>query len=322
METDLITHNAQYRPLAATKQEILEEWLAGRSENTRRTYRAAWEHFARWLGELDLDAASAWLLSVPFNEGNAILYKYKLAMREERTRQGKPLAPGTINVRLTAIRSLVRLSRSLGLTPWAPEVPGEKVECDDSRLLGPELAVVQAILSGLKSLTDPKGRRDYAIVRLLADLGLRRDSVIGLDLENIDLGAGTLRTRLKGRSGLHTFSLPPETAEALEAWLLERGPADGPAFPHLSRSHPPGRLTGRGLAKIIEVRSLQFAGVRVRPHGLRHAFATRARDLGIPIDEVAVAMRHSNLATVQRYDDARRNRDEKVGRKVAASYGV
>ena len=322
MTEKLTSHNRYYDNRISTRQEIAADWLAGQSKHTRQAYRDALLHFAQWLGEPGLDEVASRLISLSHGDGNAILLKYKISMRESYTRSGRKLSPATINLRLSAIRSMVKLARRFGLTGWVPEVSSEKVSRDSAHMVGPEVGKVKYLLSGLKNITDARGLRDYAIVRLMTDLGLRRGSVISLDLENINLEGGTIRTRIKGRAGLDTFQLPPATNHALAAWVRVRVDSIPAAFIHLSPNKPTDRLTGRGLAMIVETRSIELTGTRITPHGLRHAFATRARDLGIPIDEVATALRHSDLSTVRRYDDARSKRDEKVGLKVAESYGI
>jgi integrase/recombinase XerC len=72
--------------------------------------------------------------------------------------------------------------------------------------------------------------RDRALLRCLYDLGLRRAEVLNLDLEDLDLEAGTVAVLGKGRTSKVKLTLPPETRKALEAWIGVRGVAPGPLF--------------------------------------------------------------------------------------------
>jgi Phage integrase, N-terminal SAM-like domain len=92
-------------------------FLAGRSPHTLRAYGADLEAFAAYLGESSPGAALSRLISLPAGEGNGLLLAYRAHMIDAG------LTPATINRRLAAIRSALKLARTLGLTPWAPENP-------------------------------------------------------------------------------------------------------------------------------------------------------------------------------------------------------
>jgi integrase/recombinase XerC len=178
------------------------------------------------------------------------------------------LAPATVNRRLTAIRSLVKLGRTLGMVGWGLEVEGVRSEAyRDTK--GPGRDGFGKLLARLQGRTDPKALRDRAALRLLFDLTLRRGEVVRLDVEDLDLQAGTVAVLGKGRREKATLTLPGPTREALRAWLAARGQAPGPLFPSLAPGRR-GRLTGSGLYRVI--RGLGAGvGLRVRPHMLRHS---------------------------------------------------
>src|SRR5689334_15981346 len=97
-------------------------FLAGRSPHTLRAYGADLEAFAAYLGESSPGAALSRLISLPAGGGNGLLLAYRAHMIDAG------LTPATINRRLAAIRSALKLARTLGLTLWAPEIRGLKVE--------------------------------------------------------------------------------------------------------------------------------------------------------------------------------------------------
>ena len=145
-------------------------------------------------------------------------------------------APATINRRLAALRSLVKLARTLGLIPWVLEVDGLRTEAyRDTR--GPGQAGFRKLLETLAGRSDGKAVRDRALLRLLYDLGLRRAEVVGLDVDDLDLAAGRIAVLGKGRTQKVALSLPRATHEALAAWLAVRGAQPGPLFMALDRVH-------------------------------------------------------------------------------------
>jgi integrase/recombinase XerC len=121
----------------------------------------------------------------------------------------------------------------------------------------------------------------------------------------------------KGRSQRETLTLPPATRQALAAWVQVRGPEPGALFTALDRGHRGQRLSGTGL--YLMIRQLgEEAGLRARPHGLRHAAITAALDLtGGDVRKVQRFSRHKNLQTVLRYDDNRQDLGGDVAKRLA-----
>src|SRR5439155_20366744 len=157
-------------------------------------------------------------------------------------------------------------------------------------------------------------------LRLLFDLGLRRSEVVRLDRADWDRAAGTLAVLGKGRTAKVALTLPPPTQAALERWLAVRGQEPGPLFRSLDRARKgSGRLTGAGLYALVR-RLGQQAGLKVWPHGLRHAAITEALDrTGGDVRAVQRFSRHRDLKTLQRYDDNRADLAGDVARRVAAA---
>jgi integrase/recombinase XerC len=173
------------------------------------------------------------------------------------------------------------------------------------------------LLAQLAGRSDAQALRDAALLRLLYDLGLRRQEVVGLDVADVDLAAGVLQVLGKGRQAKERVSLPPATAQALRAWLDARGPDPGPLFVALDRGHRSHRLTGQAVYGVVKGLG-ERAGLRARPHGLRHAAITRALDLtGGDVRAVQRFSRHREVRVLQRYDDCRRDLAGEVARRLA-----
>jgi integrase/recombinase XerC len=290
---------------------LVEAFLSGRKASTLLAYRKDLEAFASFAGAASLDAAAALLLARGPGAANSLVRPYKAHLLNRR------LAPASINRRLAALRSLVKLGRLLGLVGWGLEVEGVKSEgYRDTR--GPGREGFRQLLGQLAGRSDPKAVRDRAILRLLFDLALRRAEVTGLDLEDLDLDAGTLAVLGKGRHEKARLTLPAPTRSALASWVAVRGRESGPLFRSMDRAHKgDGRLTGGGVYRLV--RGLgRKVGLRVRPHGLRHASISEALDLtGGDIRAVQKFSRHRDVRVLERYDDNRTDLAGGVARRVA-----
>jgi integrase/recombinase XerC len=292
---------------------LLAAFLAGRNPRTLRAYRQDVADFAAYWGAPP-DVAAAQLLACGPGGANGAALGYRTHLVE------RGLAAATINRRLATLRSLVKLARILGLVNWGLEVEGLRAETyRDTR--GPGRAGFCKLLAALDGRDDPKAIRDRALLHLLFDLALRRAEVLGLDLADLDLAAGTLAVLGKGRTAKVPLTLPPETRAALEAWVRVRGSESGPLFRSFNRARKgAGRLSGTGL--YLVVRDLgRRTGLRVWPHALRHASITEALDLtGGDVRAVQKFSRHRDVRVLQRYDDCGRDLAGEVARKVAAGW--
>jgi integrase/recombinase XerC len=290
---------------------LVAAFLADRNPRTLRAYRQDLADFAAFVGATPA-VATAQLLARGAGGANAAALAYKAHLRE------RCLAAATINRRLATLRALVKLARILGVVNWVLEVEGLRAETyRDTR--GPGRSGFCTLLAALDGRDDAKAVRDRALLHLLFDLALRRAEVLGLDLADLDLAAGTLAVLGKGRTAKVPLTLPPETRAALEAWVRVRGSEGGPLFRSFNRARTGGcRFSGTGL--YLVVRELgRRTGLRVWPHALRHASITEALDLtGGDVRAVQRFSRHRDVRVLQRYDDCRRDLAGEVARKVAA----
>jgi integrase/recombinase XerD len=102
---------------------------------------------------------------------------------------------------------------------------------------------VQRILRSIFRMKAP-GKRDFAIVLLLATYGLGAAEVFGLRLEDLDWEAGVLRTRRAKTNVAIELPLLPAVAKAISAYLRwERPPATSIHYVFLRRNMPYGRMT-------------------------------------------------------------------------------
>jgi len=295
--------------------ELVNSFLSGRNEKTVKAYGRDLEDFREFVEAKDINAAAELLLSRGHGEANALVLKYKADMIERK------LQPATVNRRLAAIRSLVKLARTLGMVPWILEIQNMKAESfRDTR--GPGRESFSQMLAIAGGQAKGKALRDVALLRLLHDLGLRRAEVAGLDIEDLDIKAGTVAVLGKGRTQKQIMTLPEPTKQALREWLTYRNASAGPLFVNFDRAKKGGRLTGTGIYYIIRDIG-KIAGIKTWPHGLRHLAITEAckaaQSNGFGLEEVLDFSRHKDVKTLMIYRDRERNVQGQLAALVAAA---
>ena len=148
------------------------------------------------------------------------------------------------------------------------------------------------------------GRRDYAIVLLLARLGLRSSEVAFLELEDIDWKAGQLSVRGK-RDQRTTLPLPADVGAAIAAYLRHGRPYSTAVRRVFLRSKAPlrGFLGPCAIGSIIR-HALQRTGIQAPTtgaHQFRHALATQMLRRGASLAEIGEILRHRNPQTTTIY---------------------
>jgi len=315
--TDLIPFRAPERPAAPPalgRLGLVGAFLAARKPTTVRAYAGDLQDFARFLDQPGAGAAVEVLIGLPHGQANAVALGYKADL------MARGLSPATIGRRLAALRSLVKLARTLGRIAWTLDVeaPASEKYRDTA---GPGREGWRAMLAALDAGGDtPKVRRDQALVRLLHDRGLRRGEAVALDLADVEPGGDEPAVTItgKGRAERERLSINQPTAAALAAWIAARGAWPGPLFVALDPGAGRGRLTGEAVRRIVGAVGRR-AGLarRVRPHGLRHTSITTALDLGRDLRDVAAFSRHRDIRVLMAYDDRRRD----VGGEIARQLG-
>ncbi|MEN9359887.1 MAG: hypothetical protein RL095_1422 [Verrucomicrobiota bacterium] len=145
---------------------------------------------------------------------------------------------------------------------------------------------------------DFAARRDLAWLEVVYSGGLRISEALGLDLADINLDAGLMKVRGKGRKERMCHLGRPAVA-ALRDWLQCRGSAAGPLFWGRASGE---RLTPRS-AQINFKKYLLVANLPqdLTPHKLRHSFATHLLEAGADLRAVQELLGHASLSTTQIY---------------------
>ena len=147
------------------------------------------------------------------------------------------------------------------------------------------------------------GRRNFAMLLLMARLGLRPQEVIALRLDDINWAAGELLVR--GKCGLHNrMPLPADVGEAIVAYLRDgRAAQSRRLFVGFWPPHRP--LTPTAIAVVLQ-KAFARTGLKppdggIRSHLLRHSLAIDMLGRGASLNEVSEVLRHRSHKTTTTY---------------------
>lgn len=142
-----------------------------------------------------------------------------------------------------------------------------------------------------------RGDRDAAIIAVLLYTGARAAECADLQTEDVAITARTGQIRLHGKGDQdRTVPIPAPARQRISAWLLRRGYDDGPLW-----TGQRGRLTTSGLTQVVLATGASAGLPGLRPHRLRHAYATRLRQGGADVAQIQTLLGHASLDTAARY---------------------
>jgi site-specific recombinase XerD len=200
---------------------------------------------------------------------------------------------------VVGLRSLLRFLFLKGHVPHqlasAVPTPSDFAGGSLPRALDPES--VAALLRSCDRQR-PVGRRDFAIITLLARLGLRAGEVARLGLDDIDWHHGEIAIRGKG-GRQDRLPMPTDVGEALVDYLQGRPRVASRAV--FLRRAPIGALQREGVASIVVSASARAGLPRVGPHRLRHSAATAMLRSGASLTEVGQVLRQVRMSTTAMY---------------------
>jgi integrase/recombinase XerD len=162
---------------------------------------------------------------------------------------------------------------------------------------------VETILRAIR-VDSPIGRRNYAIMLLLARLGLRAPEVIAMQIDDVDWRAGEIIVRGKGQTQ-DRLPLPQDVGEALAEYLQRDRVGNSRALFVVSRA-PHRPLRDGAMLNVILKRAFAQTGLTppapfVGSHVLRHSLAVALARNGASLDEIGDLLRHQYRASTMIY---------------------
>jgi site-specific recombinase XerD len=295
LATGLVTEIVSWvvAPAATPAQECLEEW-AQYLRRERGLAPATIREYQRWAAPFVTELAGP---------AGSIRWDQIEARRVNRyvTEQGRGYALASRRHLVTALRSLLtwawltaQLDRPMAGMVLRPPIRRANLP----RALGS--GQVEAIEAAADT-TAPIGLRDYAVVVLIARLGVRAGEVASLGLDDLDWHRGRLVVRGKGGRVL-TLPLPVDVGQALVAYLRDGRPAGAADRTVFLRVRPPlVGLSSKGISGVV-ARLAERAGLgTVYAHRLRHTTATQVLAHGGSLMEARELLGHARSDTTMIY---------------------
>jgi site-specific recombinase XerD len=219
-------------------------------------------------------------------------------------RHARRLSPVRARLMVTALRSFFRYLRhrgatSIDLTGSVPTVPNWSLS-GVPRFL--PAADVERVLECC-DLETSVGRRNYAILLLLARLGVRAGEVVGLNLDDIDWGVGQIVIRGKGGKSA-PLPLAADVGASLAAYLRHDRPRSASRRVFIRHRAPLIGLGNSSTVSSLVARALKHAGVESAhsgAHVFRHSLATSLLRQGGSLDEIGELLRHQSPNTTAIY---------------------
>jgi site-specific recombinase XerD len=220
-------------------------------------------------------------------------------------RHARDWSPGTGKAMCWSLRAFLRYLHHQGLNPRSlagcvPSMRRWKFSTLPTYL---PAAQVQKSLDSCDRET-VMGRRDYAILLLLAKLGLRADEVATLTLDDIDWRASEMLIRAKGRQRTR-MPIPPDVGAAIVAYLRKGRPKSScrRLFVRTLAPHV-GFASGCAITMIAKA-ALDRAGIEGCAHRgahvFRHSLATELLRSGATLSEIGQLLRHGSHDTTRIY---------------------
>jgi site-specific recombinase XerD len=214
----------------------------------------------------------------------------------------RSIAPRRAQAVAGTLRSFLRFlflrgETSVDLSRAVPTVRQPRIVCVE-RHIPPQEA--ERVLRAC-DLSSTAGRRDHAILLLLARLGLRASEIVGLELDDLRWREGEIAVRGKGPQR-DRLPLPAEVGAAIALYLRKDRPPATCRRVFLRAKAPYRGLARSQCVSVLVGRAFVRAGLHPRgAHTFRHSLATAMLRRGASLAEIAEVLRHRSPATTEIY---------------------
>lgn len=203
----------------------------------------------------------------------------------------------TINAKLAALQSYNEYLIEQGIQPDLVLTKKDNIKVQ-SQYANPSIVSKQEVEQFRQDILVNQGKRDYAIVTIMAYAGLRISEVLGLLTPNFDFIGRELTVNGKGDKQRLVY-LNDKIINAVKEYLAERNSDSEYVF--ISRQG--GRISRSRINQIFN----RYSN-KITPHTLRHFYCSNAIDSGYSVHEVANQAGHSNIHTTLLYSNPSRDK--------------
>jgi site-specific recombinase XerD len=262
-----------------------------RSPESQRSYRHSIDEFVFWY-------CSEPRLSL----NKTVVTRYRIHL------EGRQLAPGTVNVRLAAVRRLAYEAADTGLL--SPELAAGIRRVKGSKKLGIRLGNWLTVDEARSLWQFPdartlKGKRDRAMLAVLLGCGLRRSELTELTFDHLQRRENHWAiVDLVGKGGhIRTIPVPDWVKLAIDDWLRASRVTEGRVFRRVCRT---GMAWGAAMTeKVVWHVVKQYAGQlgisKLAPHDLRRSCARLCHNAGGELEQIQFLLGHVSVQTTEKY---------------------
>ncbi|GAB2686773.1 site-specific tyrosine recombinase XerD [Nocardia thraciensis] len=271
----------------------------GAARNTSSAYRRDLDRYREFLSQRGIEGLDG--------VGEGDIADFVVALRAGGNGY-PPLAASSAARGLVAVRGLHRFAAAEGIATadvaHAVKPPAPARRLPKALPYDQVSALLEAAGGAGEADGGPRGLRDRALLELLYSTGARISEVVGLDVDDIDVGDRAVILHGKGgRQRMVPIGRP--ALDALDRYLVRGRPAlalRGKGNAALFLNARGGRLSRQSAWQVLQD-SAERAGIgaAVSPHTLRHSFATHLLDGGADVRVVQELLGHASVTTTQIY---------------------
>lgn len=280
--------------------DLINTALSLKAKSTQKAYRYAFKGYCEWMN-LSAQEAIVDLLKLGRGGANLRVMDFMGYMKSQQK------SPSTINARLAAIKHFLEVARMGGYIDWRLDVKSVK-SSKKKKVSGPTPVQFAIIKQHVNQSRSRKGLRLKAMVYMLAFMGFRRNEVLSLDIEHLDLDNRKVYALRKGEVDRKWISVPDQTWTALMEWMIARGNSEdgGPLFINFDPTAEDARLGGDSLYRMIRELGRKCGVPNLHPHAFRHFAVTEILEITDGNRHLAQRLSgHKDPRQIDTYDDER-----------------
>jgi site-specific recombinase XerD len=244
-----------------------------------------------------------WYCSEPrLSFSKSVVLRYRIYL------ESRCLAPGTINLRLGAVRRLAHEKSDCGLL--SPDLAAGIRRVKGVKKIGVRLGNWLTTEQSQRLWQAPdaeglKGKRDRALLAVLLACGVRRHEVVNLHLGHVQQREEHWAiVDLKGKAGhTRTIPMPGWVKELLDDWVRAANLTAGRLFRRVNKN---GKSWGEGLTEkavwhVVREYARKAGIEKLAPHDLRRTCARLCHEAGGELEQIQFLLGHVSIQTTERY---------------------